>query len=167
MEEVSSIANKTDMLAINAGIEAARAGEYGKGFSVVANEIRNLSDQSQKSAAKISSLIEKIQSSTNATVMATEQGTKGVMEGIKLISETGRTLEAAIANMRETVDSVQEIALSSRQQSIGTDQVAETMVTINDGMKENAVAAKKTLEESEHLQSFSHQLQEMINSYKI
>jgi methyl-accepting chemotaxis protein len=126
-----------------------------------------LADQSQKSAAKIAFLIEKIQSSTNATVMATEEGTKGVKEGIKLISETGRTLEAAIANMRETVDSVQEIAISSRQQSLGTDQVAETMVTINDGMKETAVAAKKTLEESEHLQSFNHQLQEMINSYKI
>jgi len=167
VEEVSSIANKTDMLAINAGIEAARAGEYGKGFSVVASEIRNLADQSQKSAAKISSLIEKIQSSTNATVMATEEGTKGVKEGIKLISETGLTLEAAIANMRETVDSVQEIAISSRQQSLGTEQVAETMVTINDGMKETAVAAKKTLEESEHLQSLNHQLQEMIHSYTI
>ena len=167
VEEVSSIANKTDMLAINAGIEAARAGEFGKGFSVVANEIRNLADQSQKSAAKISSLVEKIQASTNATVMATEQGTKGVEEGIKLISETGLTLEAAIANMRETVDSVQEIAISARQQSLGTDQVAEAMVTINEGMKETAVAAKKTLGESEHLQSLSYQLKEMINTYKI
>jgi len=167
VEEVSSIANKTDMLAINAGIEAARAGEYGKGFSVVATEIRDLADQSQKSAAKISSLIEKIQTSTNATVMATEQGTKGVEEGIKLILETGRTIEAAIANMRETVDSVQEIALSSGQQSLGTDQVTESMLSINEGMKETAAAAQQTLREAENLQSLSHELREMINSYKV
>lgn len=165
--EVSNIANKTDMLATNAGIEAARAGEDGKGFSVVAAEIRNLANQSQKSAAKISSLIEKIQISTKATMMATEQGTKGVEEGIRLILETGRTLEASIANMRETVDSVQEIALSSRQQALGTDQVSEAMVSINEGMKETAAAAKLTLRKSKHLQSLSLELQEMINSYKV
>ena len=139
------MANKSDMLAINAGIEAARADEYDKGFSVVATEIRNLADQSQKSAAKISSLIEKMQTSTDATVMATEQGTKGIEEGIKLILDTGLTLEAAIATMRETVDSVQEIALSSKQQSLGADQVSEAMVSINGAMKENAQAAKQTL----------------------
>lgn len=166
VKEVSSIAKKTDMLAINAGIEAARAGEYGKGFSVVATEIHNLADQSKKSAAKICSLIEKIQTSTDATVMATEQGTKGVEEGIKLILETGLTLDAAIANMRETVDSVQEISLSSGQQSLGTDQVTETMVSINEGMRETATAAKQTFREAENLQSLSRELEKMINSYK-
>ena len=167
MENVSSIANKTDMLAINAGIEAARSGEQGKGFSVVVAEIRNLADQSQRSTAKIFSLIEKIQTTTHATVMATEQGVKGVEEGIQLILETGRNLSAAIDNMQETVDSVQEIALSSRQQSLATDQVAETMVSINKDMKETTVAAKKTLKEIENLQSLSHELQEMVNSYEV
>jgi len=167
VERVSGIANKTDMLATNAGIEAARAGEGGKGFSVVAAEIRNLADQSQKSATKISSLIIKIQASTSATVVATKQGTQGVEEGIKLILETDRALEIAIATMRETVDSFQEIALSSRQQSLGTDQVTETMVSINEGMKDTAEAAKQTLRKSEHLQSLSHNLQEMIDIYKV
>ena len=167
VKEVSSIANKTDMLAINAGIEAARAGEQGKGFSVVASEIRNLADQSQKSADKISSLIEKIQFSTNATVIVTEQGTEGIEQGIKLILETGHTLKASIATIQETVDSVQEIALSSKQQSLGTDQVSETMMGINKGMKETATAAKQTHQEAERLQTLSHELQEMINSYRV
>ena len=69
--------------------------------------------------------------------------------------------------MRETVDSVQEIALSSGQQSLGTDQVAGTMSNINEGMRETATAAKQTLKESEKLRSLSHELQEMINSYRV
>lgn len=167
VEEVSSIANKTDMLAINAGIEAARAGEQGKGFSVVANEIRNLADQSQKSTDKISSLIKKIQISINATLMVTKQGTEGVEEGIKLIFETGHTLESSVATVQKTVDSVQEIALSSKQQSLGTDQVSGTMTSINEGMKETAAAAKQTHKESERLQSLGQELQRMIDSYKV
>jgi len=166
VEKVSSMANKTDMLAINAGIESVRADEYGKGFSVVATEIRNLADQSKKSAAEISSLIGKIQTSIDATVMATDQGAKGVEEGIKLVLETSLTLKATVATMRETVDSVQEIALYSKQQSLGTDQVSEAMVSINEAMKETAHAAKQTLREAGNLQSLSLALREMINSYK-
>jgi methyl-accepting chemotaxis protein len=165
VEEVSSIANKTDMLAINAGIEAARAGEQGKGFSVVANEIRNLADQSQKSTDKISSLIKKIQISINTTLMVTKQGTEGVEEGIKLILETGHTLESSVATVQKTVDSVQEIALSSKQQSLSTDQVSGTMTSINEGMKETAAAAKQTNKESEQLQALGQELQRMIDSY--
>jgi methyl-accepting chemotaxis protein len=88
-------------------------------------------------------------------------------QGIKLILETGHTLKASIATIQETVDSVQEIALSSKQQSLSTDQVSQTMMGINEGMKETATAATQTHKEAERLQILSHELQEMIHSYKV
>jgi len=100
-------------------------------------------------------------------MMVNKQGTKGVEQGIKLILETGHTLKASIATIQETVDSVQEIALSSKQQSLGTDQVSQTMRGINEGMKETATAATQTHKEAERLQLLSHELQEMINSYRV
>jgi methyl-accepting chemotaxis protein len=78
---VSELANQTNLLALNAAIEAARAGEHGKGFAVVSAEIHKLADQSKKSAERIHTLVLDIHNATNATVMATEEGTKTIVEG--------------------------------------------------------------------------------------
>jgi methyl-accepting chemotaxis protein len=85
---VSDLANQTNMLALNSSVEAVRAGEYGKGFAVVANEIRRLSDQSQKSAEKINLLVSNIQKAINSTVMVTEEGTKTVKTGVQIAKNT-------------------------------------------------------------------------------
>jgi len=167
VKTVSDIANKTDMLAINAGIEAARAGEHGKGFSVVATEVRELADQSQKSAEKIAMLIESIQSATNSTVLSTEEAIKGFQVGVKLILEAGQTINNLIKHIQETVNYASEIALASRQQSLGTEQVASAMVTINEGMRATAVSAAQILEEANNLKKLSDDLSSEARNYRI
>jgi len=167
VKTVSDIANKTDMLAINAGIEAARAGEHGKGFSIVASEVRELADQSQKSAEKIAVLIESIQSATNSTVLSTEEAIKGFQMGIKLILEAGKTIDNLIKHTQETVNYASKIALASRQQSLGTEQVASAMTSINEGMRATAVSAIQILEEANNLRNLGNDLSIVANSYKI
>jgi len=167
LKEVSSIARQTDMLAINAGIRAAKVKERGKEFTIIATEIRDLATQSQISADRITSLIEKIQTSTHSTIVTMEQGIKRVEEGIKLILEAGRTIETAIINFRETVGSVNEIATSSHQQLLDTNLVTQSVMSINRGMRETAVSSKQALRETETLSEVHQELLQMMSSYKI
>ena len=142
---VGDIANKTDMLAVNAAIEAAKAGEHGKGFAVVASEVRSLADQSKKATEKITSLIQEIQNAVNSTVMTTEEGGKKVDSGVSDILEVGLTINNTIDTIKSTAEAANEIAIASRQESLATDQVAEAMVQINKGMQESSAETKDSI----------------------
>jgi methyl-accepting chemotaxis protein len=167
VKTVSDISNKTDMLAINAGIEAARASEHGKGFSIVASEIRELADKSQKSADKIAVLIENIQSATNSTVLSTEEAIKGFQVGIKLILEAGHTIKNLIKHIQATVNYAGEIALASRQQTLGNEQVVSAMSNIDEGMKTTALSASQILIDSTNLKKLGNDLSKVAGRYKI
>lgn len=149
---VEDIANKTDMLALNASIEAAKAGEHGKGFAVVASEVRSLADQSKKATEKVTTLIQEIQSSVNSTVMSTEKSAKSVDTGVGHIMEVGSTISNAISIIRTTAEAANEIAISSRQESIAIEQATQAMNTINEGMQETSAATKESLLIAQQLQ---------------
>ena len=135
---VADIANQTNMLALNAAVEAARAGEQGKGFAVVASEIRKLADESKKSAERIYQLVSDVQAAMNSTVMVTDEGTKTADASIRLAQGTAD----AFNTVSEAINSVflnnQQIALGSKQQAVGVQQVVSAMNAINLGAKETA-----------------------------
>lgn len=134
---VSDLANQTNMLALNAAVEAVRAGEHGKGFSVVAGEIRKLADESKKSAERIGDLVTDIQNAINATVMATDEGTKTVDEGVRIAQETSDAFSGVASAVNNVVLNNQQISLNIKQQAIAIQQVVDAMNALN-------VAAKET-----------------------
>jgi methyl-accepting chemotaxis protein len=135
---VSDLANQTNMLAINATVEAVRAGEQGKGFGVVAREIRRLADQSKQSAAEINDLIEDIQNAINKTVMVTDEGNTTLDNSLKLTEGTAETFNHVANAINSVVVSSQQIYLNTKQQALAIEQVVEAMNALNKGAGEAA-----------------------------
>src|SRR5205823_1289675 len=128
---VNDIADQSNLLALNAAIEAAKAGEQGKGFAVVAAEVRNLAEQSKQATAKVRAILGDIQKATNAAVLATEQGTRGVENGMSLAQRAGEVIGQLSDTIREAAQAAQQIAASAHQQSMAMDQIAQAIKEIN------------------------------------
>lgn len=127
---VNSLADQSKMLALNASVEAARAGEEGKGFAVVALEVRNLADQNRDATVQVREILGEIQRATNAAVMVTEEGSKGVDHGQLLVNRAGDAILELSNAIEEAALAAMQIAASTRQQTIGVDQLTQAMRTI-------------------------------------
>ncbi len=159
---VSDLANQTNMLALNSSVEAVRAGEYGKGFAVVANEIRRLSDQSQKSADKINILVSNIQKAINSTVMVTEEGTKIVKTGVEKVQKSDQAFAGVADAVNYMVVNNQQISLNLKQQLDAIQQVVQAMDNINRGAKETATGINQTKLGTEQLSAVALTLKEIV-----
>ncbi|NEQ55365.1 MAG: methyl-accepting chemotaxis protein [Leptolyngbya sp. SIO3F4] len=159
---VIDFANQTNMLALNSSVEAVRAGEHGKGFALVANEIRKLADQSQQSADKINNLVSNIQKSINETVMVTEEGTKTVKVGVQISKRT----ESAFSDIKESVSQVvlnnQQVSLNLKQQVDAIQQVVNAMEVINRGTNETATGLNQTRQGTERLNEAAMYLKKVV-----
>ena len=141
---VNDIAEQTNMLALNAAIEASKAGEYGKGFGVVAFEVRKLAEKSKEASLRIRDLITQIQNATNSTVMATEEGSKRVDIGVEKIREAGRLMDESMNSLEENVGYAQQILVGSKQQTIGIEQITLAMANINEVVRQVAAGTTQT-----------------------
>ncbi|MEM9541172.1 MAG: methyl-accepting chemotaxis protein [Cyanobacteria bacterium P01_E01_bin.42] len=159
---VSDLANQTNMLALNAAVEAVRAGEHGKGFSVVAAEIRKLADRSKQSAQKINDLVSDIQHAINSTVMVTDEGTKTVESNVKVAFETAEAFSGVAEAVNNVVLNNQQISLNIKQQAAAIQQVVQAMNAINHGAQESASGIGQTKLGTQKLNEATQFLKEMI-----
>lgn len=141
---VTDIAGQINMLALNAAVEAVRAGEQGKGFAVIAQEVRKLAEQGKKSADKVNTIVDKIQKATNSVVMVTEEGTKTAQEVAEIARKVGSAF-TSLADMANNVnESAQQVSLNAKQQVAAIKQVTEAMNQINAGAKDTAAGISQT-----------------------
>lgn len=159
---VSDLANQTNMLALNAAVEAVRAGEQGKGFGVVAAEIRKLSDQSKKSADKINSLIATIENAINSTLMATEEGHRTVEQNAINTQKASETFITVADSINDVVLSIQQISLSAKEQSIAIQQVVEAMNLLNQAAAETASGISQTKISTQQLNEATINLKSVV-----
>jgi len=164
---INDITEQTNLLALNAAIEAARAGEAGRGFAVVADEVRKLAEHSRNATKDIAALIKAIQAETNDAVIVMEEGTKEVEIGARLADQAGKALEAISSVVRQSAELVQEISLASKQQVRGTEGVANAMQIISNITRQTSQGARQTSRTVEQLVHMSEQLNEALSQFRV
>ncbi len=164
---INDITEQTNLLALNAAIEAARAGEAGRGFAVVADEVRKLAEHSRTATKDIAALIKAIQAETNEAVVVMEEGTKEVEVGARLADQAGKALEAISSVVRQSAELVQEISLASKQQVRGTEGVANAMQIISNITRQTSQGTRQTARTVEHMVKLSEQLNEALSQFRI
>lgn len=164
---VNNIATQSNMLALNASVEAARAGEHGKGFAVVAVEVRNLAEQSKQATAQVKAILSDIQKATNATVMATEEGTKGVDQGVKLAAQTRESIDQLSGVISESAQAALQVVAGGQQQATGIDQVALAMTNINQATVQSLASTRQAEKAAQNLNELARRLTETLAHYRL
>ncbi|MEE0815749.1 MAG: methyl-accepting chemotaxis protein [Desulfovibrio fairfieldensis] len=168
MNVISDIADQTNLLALNAAIEAARAGEAGRGFAVVADEVRKLAEKTMASTNDVSSAIKAIQESTAKSMEAVDGAVNQIGQATGLANDSGRALQEIVATVESTADQVHAIAAASEEQSATSQEINQSIVLVNDRARETAVvmteAAKAVEELASQAQGLTRLIQELKNS---
>lgn len=164
---VNELAEQSNLLAVNAAIEAAKAGEQGRGFTVVAQEIKQLANRSKEATSEVKSILRDIQKSISSAVMATEEGTKAVEEGLKLTFISGETIKTLSDSVAEASNAAIQIAASSQQQLEGMDQMVLAMENIREASIQAVSSTQQSVESVNGLQKVGQKLDEMMKQYKL
>ncbi|MBI2471898.1 MAG: methyl-accepting chemotaxis protein [Planctomycetes bacterium] len=164
---VDDLAEQSNLLAVNAAIEAAKAGEHGKGFVVVAQEIKSHAEQSKQATKQVRTILNDIQKASSTAVMATEKGSKAVEATVKQSAGTGDAIRELSRSISEAAQAVTQIAASSQQQLVGMDQIALAMTNIKQATAQNAASTKQVESTVRSLQELGQKLKALVEYYKI
>ena len=164
---VDDLAEQSNLLAVNAAIEATKVGEQGKGFIVVANEIKSLAEQSRQATKQVRTILNDIQKSTSTAVMSTEKGSRLVEAVVKQSVGTGDAIKGLARSIDEASQAVVQISASNQQQLVGMDQVVLAMTNIKQATAQNAASTKQVEITVRSLNEIGQKLKDMVKYYTI
>ncbi|HDH04544.1 MAG TPA: methyl-accepting chemotaxis protein [Nitrospirae bacterium] len=164
---INDIAGQTNLLALNAAIEAARAGEQGRGFAVVADEVRKLAERTTSATNEIEDMIKGIQEDTGRAVESMQAGTKEVEEGVNSANQAGDALKQIVESVQNVTDMIQQIATAAEEQSSTGEEVAINLESVADLTKQTADAVQMSSESTRNLDVLARELQELVSGFKL
>lgn len=164
---IDDIADQTNLLALNAAIEAARAGEQGRGFAVVADEVRKLAERTSKATKEIGEMILSIQAETEKAIETMETEVKVVEEGVALGQEAGVALDEIATQVSEVTATIEQIATASEEQSTTADQISGDIEAVASVTKETTEGVNQIVQASEEMARLASSLQQLVSMFKI
>jgi methyl-accepting chemotaxis protein len=166
-QTVKDLADQSNMLALNAAIESVRSGEHGKGFGVVAREIRALADQSIQATTRVRELLDDIANSISAAVRITETGAQRMETGLEQVRTSGKNLRELSGIVQDNASAVRQIAAAVNQQNVGINQITLAVNDLSKMMDETVARIGATGEAATTLQIISEQLGSAVKSYRV
>jgi methyl-accepting chemotaxis protein len=164
---VTDIAEQSNLLAVNASIEAAKAGEFGRGFGVVAQEIKSLAEQSKQATTNIRNILTDIQRGISSTVISTEQGTKTVATGMKLTKDAQEAIAVLSQGISDAARAGIQITASSQEQVVGMDQISIAMENIRTAAQNNLEVTRQVEKTARDLHDLGNNLKEITERFRV
>ncbi|MEI6206488.1 MAG: methyl-accepting chemotaxis protein [Desulfuromonadales bacterium] len=164
---IEDIADQTNLLALNAAIEAARAGEQGRGFAVVADEVRALAERTTKATKEISEMIKAIQNETKSAVTVMEQGVRQVESGTTEAARSGAALHDILQQINSVAMQVNQIATAAEEQTATTSEISSNMIQITDVVHQTSKDAHVSASAAAQLSDNAEELQQLVRQFKL
>ena len=164
---IQGISEQTNLLALNAAIEAARAGEAGRGFAVVADEVRNLAQRTQQATVEIQDMITQLQSSATSAVDLMEKSVVEAAEGVELVTNAGSELDGIVGQVKQINDMNFQIATAAGQQSSVAEEMSQNLTNVRELVEASVTVVSELLETSEIMQQNAVELDKKITSFKV